>query len=79
MNDDLNLVVTYLNKAKLQAKIAIKIRHGLNKQEWQDIAYFREINVHNMIVGAMPMHLASSVDVILQVEEINEVFIEPED
>lgn len=70
MNDDLNLVITFLTKNKRIAKVALHIEHGLNNGKLKDWNYFAEEDVLENYKKLLPMHVVSDMDVILGVEEI---------
>ena len=70
MSDDLNLLITFLSTDNSMVRVAICIEHGLNDPKWTNWEYFGEPNMENTIHQAMPMHVASFCEHILDVEEI---------
>lgn len=44
MNDDLNLVLSYLSTSGSLTKVYIRVEHGMNSKEWKDIPRDGELN-----------------------------------
>ena len=70
MNDDLNIVISYVSKSKQLIKVALTIEHGLNNDVIPDWEYFREDDVAGKYLSILPLHVANNVDYIVSVEEI---------
>lgn len=70
MNDDLNLLVTFYSTSKEMVKTVLKVEHGMNLEEWKEWRYFRLSDIEKLIMGAMPLHVRSFCDRILDMEDI---------
>ena len=70
MNDDLNLLITFLTKSDSMNKIAICIPYGMNLPEWEIWRYFKEDVVEELLRGALPLHIETDCKTFLAVEEI---------
>lgn len=73
MNNDLNLLVTFYSTSKEMIKIALKVQYGMNYEVWKNWKYFREPDMEDLIIEAMPLHVRSFCEHILDVENIFEV------
>ena len=70
MNDNLNLVISYISKDKSLTKVAISIEHGMNLPIGEQFKWFNEPDSFNLIKSYLPMHVVTDVDFIVDVEEI---------
>tara|TARA_R110000772_G_scaffold5454_8_gene19539 strand:+ start:6443 stop:6670 length:228 start_codon:yes stop_codon:yes gene_type:complete len=73
MNDDLNLLVTFLSHDDSLVKVAMCIEHGMNDAEWLEYEFFREPEIEAVYRKAMPMHVESFCKTILAVELIFDI------
>jgi len=70
MNDDLNLLITFLSIYKTTMKVAIKIEHGMNSWIRENYKYYGEDDVLVFLKEKMPPHVKNDCDIILDIEEI---------
>lgn len=72
MNDDLNLLITFLSTDEQLVKVAICIPHGMNhsNKDWRNYEYFGEPRIALLLQNAMPPHVKSFCNLILAVEHL---------
>lgn len=75
MNDDLNLLVSYISKEQDLIKIAMNIKGGLNSREWEDHEYYRDPKILEFYKNNLPEHIANDIDYIVEVIGINSLHI----
>ena len=68
MNDDLNLLITFVSKSRTLDKIAISIEHGMNT--FREYEYFNESDAWDKYEKFIPSHVFEFIDFVVQVEEI---------
>ena len=73
MNDDLNLLITFLSTSDELVKVAICIEHGMNDIDWSDWEFFREPDIEKLYRDTMPMHVENFCKRILAVEDIFDI------
>lgn len=73
MSDDLNLLISFLSYDLSLVKVAICIPHGMSDPKWENIEYFREPEMDDVIREAMHPHVESFCAVILTVEGIFDI------
>lgn len=70
MNDDLNILITFLSTDKSIVKVMLHIQHGLNNGMFENWEWFGEPDVYCQYKELLPAHVVSFMDVILEVENI---------
>lgn len=72
MNDDLNLIVTYVSKSKTLEKVFIKVEHGMNLEDWCDDKwkFYKKPTVAKLIKDSLPLYVSNHIDFIVDVESI---------
>ena len=73
MNDDLNLLITFLSTDGTMVKVAVCIPGGMNNRLFDDYEYFREPEVERRLMGQMNMHVESFCKHILDVEKLFDI------
>ncbi len=74
MDDDLNLLITFLSIHDEMVKVCIRIEHGMNNEYWGDgWRYWGDPDVIKEYRKIMPMHVESFCKKILMVEEIFDI------
>lgn len=71
MNDDLNILITFVSTSKTLDKVAIKIPHGMN--EFDGWEFYREDDVWQHMKRFIPPHVQTFIDFVVDVEEIFEI------
>lgn len=75
MNDDLSVLITYLDKAHGMKQIAVGIIHGMNIPEIKDFEFYREDDVVKAYMNILPEQISKDIELILKIEEINETIL----
>jgi len=73
MNDDLNLLITFLSNDNTMVKTAICVPHGKNLPEWELWRYFREDEVDVLLRNSMNLHVSSFCKTLLAVDIIFDI------
>lgn len=70
MNDDLNLIISYICSSKRLHKVAVSIEHGMNNEIGKLFKYYAEPDNLKLIKAFLPIFIANHIDTIVGVEEI---------
>ena len=73
MNDDLLLLITYISVDKQLVKVALKIEHGLNIEDFKSLKYFAESESLKTFKSILPEHVAMHMDYIVDLDRLFEI------
>ena len=71
MNDDLNLLITFVSKSRTIDKVVLHVPHGMNT--FKEYEYFGEDDIWQKYEQLLPLHVTEFIDFVVSVEEIYEI------
>ena len=73
MNDDLNLLITFVSMRRTIDKVALNIEHGMNNDVIPDWEHIRGYDMAEKYTALLPSHISEDIDFIISIEEISYV------
>jgi len=79
MNDDLNLLITvYYEEGQTLLKCAVKVEHGMNRFDYDDMINYQESENAALLNKLLPEHVRSCGPIV-EVERIFEICDAPKE
>ena len=76
MNDDLNLIITYISKDYRMHKTVLQVEHGMNIDKWDNVLdYYNEPEINKTILDALPLHVSNHIHRISNIESAFDVTV----
>jgi len=75
MNDDLILLISYVDSKLSLHKIVLTVEHGMNDREWINWKYYEEDSIQEIYKNALPLYIKNHVNKIIHVEKIFQAII----
>ena len=70
MNDNLNLLISYVCKNLELHKIVLRVPHGMNNPGWGNWKYYLQDDIQELVKSATPLYIRNHIYKIVHIEEV---------